>query len=78
MNKRGLAEEVAKRIDKPFEEVLNIVQIYEDHSKLDDFTREVCEKCNMGESEAEDIHSIISKTIKSEVLRKIKHPFGNR
>lgn len=75
MNKRGLAEEVAKRMDKSFEEVLDIVQIYEGHSKLDDFTKEVCEKFDMSESEAEDIHATISKTIKSEVLRKIKHPF---
>lgn len=42
---------------------------------MDDFTKEVCEKFDMSESEAEDIHATISKTIKSEVLRKIKHPF---
>lgn len=76
MNKRGLAEVVAQKIDKSLEEVLNIVQIYEEYSKLDDFTSEACEKCGMSKSEAENIHSTIAEIIKSEVLRKIKYPFG--
>lgn len=82
MNKRALVEEVMKQTNLNEEESIIIVNIFEDNFNIIKDNREliingIVGKLNISNEEANNIYDITLNTIKTEIKRKITHPFGN-
>lgn len=82
MNKSALVEEVMKQTNLNEEESIIIVNIFEDNFNIIKDNREliingIVEKLNISNEDANNIYDITLNIIKTEIKRKITHPFGN-
>ena len=80
MNKREFVEAVHEETGVSVEIVTEVVNIYEKNllsSKDSQRTVSmVCEKCKLASEEAEKLVQACERVLKSELIRKLKHPFG--